>query len=222
MAVSAVNVKAVFTASIGRKIVMAITGLFLCTFLIAHLSGNLLLLKNDGGIAFNEYSEFMVHSPLIRVAEFILLFGILFHIVFGIQLILKNNKSRPVGYKVSKAGQNSTFYSRFMSYSGIAVLLFIIIHLTHFFWPHRVLGEEASMYDTAVALFKQPAYSIFYLVSFVLLSFHLAHGVQSGFQSLGLQVSPKMQRRFKAIGWGFAILICAGFSTIPIYFLGFQ
>ena len=219
MAVNTAQAKAVFTTSIGRKIVMAATGLFLVTFLIVHLSGNLLLLKNDGGVAFNEYSEFMATSPLIRVPEIILFAGFLLHIVWGLGLALKNQKARPTRYKVNRAAENSTFYSRFMVYSGMVVLIFLLLHLWQFFFIHRILGTQETMYETVVMAFRNPIFSIGYLVAFVLLAFHLAHGFQSAFQSLGLQVNKRLHRRLTSAGLAFSVLICAGFATIPLYFL---
>ena len=219
MAVNTVQAKAVFTTSIGRKIVMAATGLFLITFLIVHLSGNLLLLKNDNGVAFNEYSEFMATSPLIRVPEIILFAGFLLHIVWGLGLALKNQKARPTRYKVNRAAETSSFYSRFMVYSGLVVLIFLLLHLWHFFFQHRVIGVQETMYQTAVASFRNPVFSIGYLIAFILLAFHLAHGFQSAFQTLGLQVSKRLHRRLNTAGWVFSVLICAGFATIPLYFM---
>lgn len=219
MAVKTANLKAVFTTSIGRKLVMAATGLFLVSFLVVHLTGNLLLLKNDGGAAFNEYSEFMETSPLIRIAELGLLAGFLFHIIWGLMLASKNSAARPKRYKVNRAGENSSFYSRFMVYSGLSVLIFLFLHLWHFMFKHRFGTPGETMYDTAVELFSNPVYSIGYLAAMVLLSFHLSHGFQSAFQSLGLQVSKRLTARVQAICWMLSVLICAGFATIPLYFL---
>ncbi|MCS6904968.1 MAG: succinate dehydrogenase cytochrome b subunit [Bacteroidia bacterium] len=214
---------AVFSTSIGKKLVMALTGIFLITFLIVHLSGNLLLLKGDNGEAFNAYARFMETSPLIRILELILAVGFLFHIVMGIRLALENRRARPIRYQVNKATENSTFYSRFMVWSGITVLFFLLLHLWNFFFQHRFLGLGAkeTMYETVVRTFKEPIYSIVYIIAMVFLAFHLNHGFQSALQSSGLQINTNLGKRIKSIGMLFSIVICAGFTAIPLYFLIF-
>jgi succinate dehydrogenase / fumarate reductase cytochrome b subunit len=215
---------AVWSASIGKKFIMALTGIFLVTFLIVHLSGNLLLLKADNGEAFNAYAHFMETSPLIRIMEIILAAGFLFHIVMGIRLALQNKRARPVGYQMNRGSENSSFYSRFMVCSGITVLFFLFLHLWNFFFQHRFLGlgAQESMYETVVRTFKSPLYSIVYIVAVVFLAFHLNHGFQSAFQSLGLQVNATLGKRIKNLGFLFSTVICAGFAAIPLYFLIFN
>lgn len=220
MSTASSNVAA-FATSIGKKVVMALTGLFLCTFLIAHLSGNLLLLKNDGGEAFNIYGHFMATSPIVRVLEIGLVAGFLFHIIYGLSITMKNRAARPTPYKVYKANETSSFYSRFMAWSGITVLIFLVIHLWDFFFQHRILTapEGQTLYGLVKVKFENPIYSAGYLIAMILLSFHLSHGFQSLFQSLGLQINQKLGNKFKTAGMFFAIAICAGFAIIPIYFL---
>jgi succinate dehydrogenase / fumarate reductase cytochrome b subunit len=209
----------VWSSSIGRKIVMSLSGLFLITFLIAHLAGNLLLLKNDGGEAFNAYAEFMSTSPLIRVAEIIMFAGFILHIAMAFRLNNGNTAARPVPYKVKKPN-HASFYSRFMIWSGTTVLLFLVIHLANFFVKHRIVGHEGmTLYDLTSETFRFEPYAIFYVVSMFFLTFHLAHGFQSGFQSLGLQVNKKIHRTLNAVGLVLSILICGGFAMIPLYFL---
>jgi succinate dehydrogenase / fumarate reductase cytochrome b subunit len=214
-------VPAIFSTSVGRKIIVAATGLFLCTFLIAHLSGNLLLLAGDGGAKFNAYAEFMGTNPVIRVMEIVMFAGFLGHIVFALGLAMYNNKARPIAYKKSAGGQNASFYSRFMVYSGTITLIFLVLHLWQFFFQHRIIGhpEGETIYDLSVKTFQNPIFSIGYVICMILLSFHLTHGVQSLFQTLGLTVNKKMDSQFRKLAWGFSILICGGFALIPIYFL---
>ncbi|MCS6804840.1 MAG: succinate dehydrogenase cytochrome b subunit [Acidobacteriota bacterium] len=209
------------SSSVGRKIIMGITGLFLCLFLVVHLGGNLLLLKNDGGVAFNAYAEFMATTPLIRLAEIILFLGFLIHIVDGISLALKNRASRPERYRMNEAPASSSWFSRHMPLTGIVVFVFLVIHLNSFFVKHRFLdpGNE-TMYETVVNSFQSGwggFYWAFYVVCMVFIGFHLRHGFRTAFLSLGLS-----HRRFSALldtlAVLFSIIVPAGFAMIPIYF----
>ncbi|RME01465.1 MAG: succinate dehydrogenase, partial [Deltaproteobacteria bacterium] len=135
-------------SSILRKTVMGITGLFLCLFLLVHLSGNFLLFR--GPEAFNAYSQFMAHNTFIRVNEFVLLFGFLFHIMDALLLTRKNRSARPVGYAVGSGNANSAWVSRNMGMTGSIVLVFLVVHLRTFFVEHRILHVEKTMYDSVV------------------------------------------------------------------------
>ncbi|MEL6593892.1 MAG: succinate dehydrogenase cytochrome b subunit [Bacteroidota bacterium] len=127
--------------SVGRKLVMGITGLFLVSFLFVHMSGNLLLFKSDGGLAFNEYTKFMTTNPLIRVAEWILFAGFIAHIIYAAILTRKNNQARPTKYAYNKnAGKSSSWFSRNMGLTGTVVLTFLVIHLT-MFWGQYKFGD---------------------------------------------------------------------------------
>lgn len=224
---------------------MGLTGLFLISFLPVHLAGNLLLFK--GATAFNEYSEFMGHNPIIRVMEIVLFAGFIFHIVDGLWLAVKNRKARPVRYAVNGGAKNAPLFSRIMPHTGIIMLVFLILHLTSFFVRARFgvdvpyEGISASVYDNAwigehaetiglhagdtfspyhktAGVFSIAWYSIFYVVAMVVISFHLLHGFQSAFQTLGLR-HKKYTPFIKVLGIGYAILIPAAFAAIPIYFL---
>jgi succinate dehydrogenase / fumarate reductase, cytochrome b subunit len=207
-------------SSVGKKLIMALTGIFLSLFLIAHLAGNLLLLKNDKGEAFGHYSEIMADpSNLpVRVIEIGLFILFIYHIVNGIRLAIANSKARGKGYKEVEPKENSSFFSRFMVQSGVLIFIFLVIHLRTFFFPHRVGTPTESMYQTVVDAFSSPIYSGFYIVALVMLAFHLIHGVQSAFQTFGLRHT-KYTDFIKGFGYVFAILICIGFAIIPIYFL---
>ncbi len=215
--------KKTFTSSVGKKIIMAVTGLFLCSFLIVHLSGNFLLLKNDNGAAFAQYSEFMKTNPIILIMEVVLFLGFLFHIGDGIRLSIENKKARPVGYAVNRPGENSSFFSRTMIWSGSIVLIFLVIHLKTFFVDHKVMGwlghtHEETLFASVVSAFQNPAYTALYVVAMILMGFHLNHGFQSGFQTLGLnhkRYTPLIQKT----GTLFAIIVPALFAYIPLYFL---
>jgi succinate dehydrogenase / fumarate reductase cytochrome b subunit len=204
--------------SIIKKVIMSLTGLFLISFLIVHLSGNLLLFKDDGGAAFNAYAKFMSTNPIIGIMEYGLAAGFLFHIIDGIILTIQNRKARPVQYAVQKSSPASSWPARNMGISGSIILIFLIIHLKNFFVEHRLLGNETPMYDLVAQAFANPLYSIFYVVSMVLLGLHLAHGFSSAFQTLGLRHKSYFWL-IRLVGLIFSIVVPAGFASMPIYFL---
>ena len=210
----------VFTSSVGKKVIMSLTGLFLCLFLVVHLSGNLLLFKHDGGVAFNAYSEFMSTNGFIRFNEFVLLFGFLFHIIDSLVLTLKNRSARPVRYAINKPSANSSLASRNMGITGSIVLVFLVIHLRTFLVEQRFLHAHETMYKSVQSAFQSPYYSVFYLLAMVLLGFHLYHGFQSTFQSLGLSHG-RYTPLIKKIGLLFSMIVPAGFATMPVYFYFF-
>lgn len=221
---------------------MGLTGLLLITFLVEHLIGNLLLLS--GPAAFNEYAEFMGSNPIIRALEFGLFGGFIFHIVDGLILAYQNKKARPVGYAVSSGSKNASWFSKNMAVTGTILLIFFILHLMSFFikarfgldvsfgvdancyegsWvanPEWGLGEghTMSMWHKAAFLFSIPWYSAIYIVAMIVVMMHLLHGFQSAFQTIGFN-HPKYTPLIKALGYGYAVLVPAGFCVIPISFL---
>jgi succinate dehydrogenase / fumarate reductase, cytochrome b subunit len=205
-----------YQSSVGQKIVMSLAGLFLCSFLVIHLSGNLSLFKNDGGESFNHYSEFMAHNPVIRTTEILLVLGFLVHIFLGVYLWFMNRMARPQKYSSYKLSDNSPLASRTTMLSGSIILFFLVVHLKQFFLPSRFMGET-NMYRLVVEAFANPWYDALYLVSLVLLAYHLKHGFQSAFQTLGLRKG-KYIVLFDAIAVVFWLLIPIGFAAMPIYF----
>jgi succinate dehydrogenase / fumarate reductase cytochrome b subunit len=207
-------------SSLGKKLVMALTGLFLARFLLEHLSGNLLLLKNDGGEAFTAYGEFLTNpnNYIARVLEVCLFLIFIYHILNGLRLWWSNRQATDVRYKSNNPSANSTFFSRFMVWSGSITFIFLVIHLRSFFFPYRFGDPGNSLYQGVVEAFSNPVYSIFYIIAMVLLAFHLVHGVQSAFQTLGIR-HKKYTPFIKICGIFFAIIICAAFALIPIHFL---
>ncbi|RYD78954.1 MAG: succinate dehydrogenase cytochrome b subunit [Sphingobacteriales bacterium] len=206
-----------FTYSIGKKIIMALTGIFLVTFLIEHLVGNLLLLAGDEGVAYAEYSHWAVNNPFIRTVEIVLVFGFLFHIVDGIILTLQNKKARGSGYVVNR--RPSSYTSRNMIISGLVLLAFLGIHLASFFWPYRVSDVgHTDLFQVAVHKFKNPLFCGFYILSFILLGMHLWHGFSSAFQTIGMR-HPKYYPAVKGLGYILAIGLPLGFAVIALYFL---
>jgi succinate dehydrogenase / fumarate reductase cytochrome b subunit len=205
--------------TVGQKVIMALTGLFLCTFLVAHLAGNLQLFINDNGAAFNAYSEMMRTNPFIRIVEILLFLSLPIHVIYAYRLAARNRAARPVGYAMNKPGENSTFYSRFMIWGGTLVLFFILLHLWQFFFQHRILGSTETMYESTVKVLSNPVFATVYVLAQIFLAWHLCHGFQSAFQTLGLQINTKTGKAIKTAGYAFGILIPAGFASIPLYFL---
>lgn len=210
--------KAFFTfinSSVGKKILMSLTGIFLCTFLVEHLIGNLLLLAPDGGQSFDAYAHFMGGNPIIRTLEVGLIILILTHIVNGIRIWLENRRARNKKYAVYKLGDNTTLAARMMSLSAAIVLVFLVIHLSKFWVPARFYNEQ-SVSSLVYATFRQPFFVVFYLVALVILSYHLRHGFQSAFQTLGLKTK-KYSGLIEFIAVLFWLVIPLGFAIIPVY-----
>jgi succinate dehydrogenase / fumarate reductase, cytochrome b subunit len=207
-------------SSVGKKLVMALTGLFLYVFLIEHLIANLLLLNNDNGEAYTIYAEVLGSSyniPL-RIIEFGLFFFLFYHTINGIRLWLSNKKAKGIPYMVNRASENSSFFSRFMIQSGSAIFIFLVIHLKSFFVHYRLETPDDTMYQGVVKAFQNPIYSWIYIIAMILLGFHLVHAFQSAFQTLGLRHN-KYTPFIKSFGVALSILLCAGFILIPVYFL---
>ena len=203
-----------YRSSVGRKVAMSLTGLFLCIFLLEHLVGNLLLLKDDGGVTFDAFSEFMTSNPVIRLIEIVLFASILIHAWSGIMVWLKNKRSRPKNYEVYGLAENTKFASRWMASTAFLIFVFLVIHLKTFFVKIR-LGEHVSGYHLAHQVFADPYYSWFYIISFLVLAYHLYHGFQSAFQTLGLKTK-KYGSLIEAIAVLFWLVVPLGFAIIPL------
>ncbi|HSW68306.1 MAG TPA: succinate dehydrogenase cytochrome b subunit [Bacteroidales bacterium] len=217
---------AFYAVSIGQKVITALAGLFLMTFLAVHLATNLLLIKGDGGASFREAVRFLTTSPIIRVMEVVLFSAFIIHIVLALFITLKNWLARPVGYFVARKS-NTYFMSRYMFHTGMILLAFLLIHLWHFFAIKAGLQPQpdfmeskVDFYPQAVYLFQKPIVSAFYLVSFIFLGFHLNHALQSGFQTLGLNHN-RYTPVVKIISALYSVVISVGFAVIPLYFLFF-
>ncbi|MFA5833844.1 MAG: succinate dehydrogenase cytochrome b subunit [Bacteroidota bacterium] len=207
-------------SSVGKKVLMSLTGIFLSVFLVEHLAGNLLLLKQDGGQAFNDYAKFMGGNPIVRILEVGLLGFVLLHIINGIRLWLSNRSARDKSYDAYKLDENTTFQSRMMKLSAALVLLFLIIHLRKFWISARFLDEH-DIASIVYYTFQQPVYVIFYLFSLFVLGFHLRHGFQSAFQTLGLKTT-KYHSLIEFVAVLFWLVVPIGFAIIPIYIYFFS
>lgn len=214
-----------FTSSIGQKLIMSLTGLFLILFLTVHLIGNLSLLKSDGGVAFNLYSDFMGHNPLIQIISKGNFFFIFLHAIQGIVLYFKNKGAKGSKY-AGKAKDKTTWASKNMALLGLLLLAFILMHLGHFYVRFKFFNDMPMVnvdgadmlnsYQTVSEVFASPLWLICYLIGLIALALHLKHGFASAFQTLGLN-HKKYTPIIKALGTGYSILIPIGFAIIPLY-----
>lgn len=281
-----------FSSSIGQKVIMALTGLFLCLFLVIHLTGNFQLLLNDSGYQFNAYAKFMTSNPLIKVAGYITYLSILFHAFKGLYLAYKNSQARKRGYRKSSGSATSTWMSRSMGLLGTVILVFIVIHMQQFWYQYKfgktVATEEfityvdketeqekvisrsdiefvnmqmdsiskiyepkddqagfesdpvylkykplidnlqfsmsenkvkreklKDLYAVVKATFNEWWYIVLYVFAMGAIAFHLLHGFNSAFQTMGWKHS-KYDGLIKTIGLLYSILIPAGFAAIPL------
>ncbi len=218
------------TVAIGRKFIVSISGIFLMMFICLHLGVNLLLIFDDSGELFNQGANFMATNPFIKIMEPVLALGFLIHITWSFFVSYKNYKARPVRYAQSNASYSSSWASRNMLILGSLVLVFLVIHLWNFYYIIKfnyesMLSTEIDgvvMHDTytlVAGLFQSSVgYCIVYIIGGLLLGMHLSHGFWSSFQTIGFSNKIWLSR-LQFIGQIFAILIAAGFSVIPLYFM---
>jgi len=261
-------------SSLAKKYWMALTGLFLCLFLVGHLLGNLQLFMSGeaGRLQFNQYAHFMTTNPAVKILSYVTYISILFHSIDGFLLTYQNRKARPQQYAHNNRSANSKWYSRNMAILGTIILVFISTHMVHF-WAKMnfsevplhtieigdenmkaeyylttsenyvpvddvVVKDKTQLYDktydiklgtaykdlyTVVMNFFSPkenstamAMVIFYVLSMLAMSFHLMHGFQSAFQSLGANYKSYMPL-IKKLGYAFAIVVPLTFAAIPLY-----
>ena len=214
-------------STLGRKLLMGLTGLFLILFLTVHLIGNLQLLQlfyPDNGKAFNLYAEFMGHNEIIQIISKGNFFFIFLHIVISLLLTLTNRKARPVAYAYNKPSANSIWTSRNMGILGTIILIFLVVHLQNFYaqmkWGVTPMVEYdgkpyKDLYALSVEAFSQLWLVALYVVSMLALAFHLSHGFQSAFQTIGLN-HKKYTPFIKTLGLIYSIGVPAGFALIPI------
>lgn len=217
-----------FSSSIGKKLIMGLTGLFLISFLIVHCFLNSFVFFDSTGVLFNEGAHFMANNWIIRAMEVVLMAGLLLHAVQGIRLTLQNQASRPIKYAYNDGNANSKWYSRSMGLLGTLILIFLIIHLSDFWIVSRFSGIEqfnggtpldASGYEDLYAVmhvkFAEPWRVIFYILAMFSLAYHLMHGFASAFQTMGWN-HKKYTPIIKAVGFGFSILVPLLFALMPI------
>jgi succinate dehydrogenase / fumarate reductase, cytochrome b subunit len=203
---------------------MSLTGIFLISFLVVHVGINACIWANDGGQMFNLASHFMATTVVIRILEVGLFAGLLLHIIQGLVLEVQNRSRRRNGYAVSLGNRGSKWYSRSMGLLGTLLLFFLIMHLSHFWVPSRftdlpttdVNGKEvADQYAEIVRVFQDPRIDILYILGCLSLMYHLLHGFQSAFRTIGVP-NGKYIVLIKGMGFGFAVIVSLAFAMMPV------
>lgn len=218
------------TASIGRKFIMSVSGLFLMVFIALHLSINLLLIFDNTGELYNQGAHFMATNPLIKIMEPVLALGFIVHIVWSFMLEYQNWKARPVKYARKNMSGASSWASRNMLILGATVLVFLIIHILDFYVKIKITGDmppevlvngehmEDSYTLVSQTFINSIAKGVLYIIGGILLALHLSHGFWSSFQTLGLN-NKYWLRRWQVVAQIYAILIGLGYGVIPLYFM---
>ncbi|MFT3946298.1 MAG: succinate dehydrogenase cytochrome b subunit [Agriterribacter sp.] len=222
--------KQIFTSSIGKKFVMALTGISLIAFLVVHVGLNACIWANDSGEMFNKAAHFMGSTIVIRIAEVGLFIGIILHIVQGLMLEFENRSKRTIGYQVPLGNRGSRWYSRSMGLLGTLILLFLIMHIYHFWTPSRLGGignihslqpveyngkEYHNLYAEMITVFQSLLVVILYVLGCISLAYHLMHGFRSSFRTLGLH-NDRYYKIVSATGVAFSIIVPVVFAMMPI------
>lgn len=199
---------------------MGLTGLFLISFLVVHVGINACIWANDDGAMFNRAAHFMGSSYVIRILEIGLMAGFLIHIIQGLVLEFQNRSKRTVGYQVNLGNRGSKWYSRSMGLLGTLILLFLIIHLSQFWYPNRshqgwLLGEELNLFDRMKTTFSELWVVIIYVLGCFSLCWHLVHGFQSAFRTLGVS-NNRYLSMINNIGIGFSVIVSLVFAMMPV------
>ncbi len=200
---------------------MSLAGLFLITFLLVHLGINLLVILNDDPMVFNQAAHFMGTNKIIKIFEIVLFGGFLLHIIYALILQVQNWLARPKRYQKITKSETSAF-SRWMIHTALIILAFLLIHLADFYFKasfgHVAETSEEGVHDLASLIlekFQMPGFVIFYVASFIFLGFHLIHGFQSAFKTLGLNdktYTPVIQ----VLSILYTVIVVGGFTAIPI------
>ena len=191
---------------------MAVTGLSFCGFLAVHLAGNLTLYA--GGDVFNRYAEQLhAYGPLLTIAETGLLFLALMHVLTGATLYYQNLKARPVRYAVKHRAGGRTVGSTTMPYTGLLLIIFVMIHLLNF---HFVDRTDTTIFQIVSDAFSHPGYVLFYMFAMIVAAIHISHGFWSAFQTIGAN-QVKYMPFIRLCGIVFSLIIGFGFGLIPLY-----
>ncbi|KPM30874.1 Succinate dehydrogenase cytochrome b subunit [Croceitalea dokdonensis DOKDO 023] len=209
-----------------RKSIIALTGLFLCIFLIVHLSANIILLlpQETARGLYNAYATTLRESFLIKIVAYVLYLSIILHVIYAIQITFKNRRAKPKKYLENKLRQNSSWASQNMGLLGVAILLFLVVHLANF-WARIKLGlgegvrlddnGHVDVYEVTYSLFQNSYYVFFYTVLMVPLGLHLHHGFKSAFMTLGFYHKKGLNILAK-ISLAYAGMMSIGFGIIPL------
>ena len=212
-------------SSVARKAVMALTGLFLCLFLVIHLLGNLQLFLPPGQaqLQFNLYASLLAHSPIIEVAAIVTYVSIVGHVLLSLWLTIRNRQSAGARYQATASGSLSPWYSRMMGMLGVVILIFLIIHLQDFWYPFKFgkdIGidseERRDLFGLVVKEFGKGWKIALYELGVLAIGFHVAHGFYSGLRSLGLHY-PGYARWLRVMGFTLSIAVTLGFGAMPIF-----
>lgn len=204
---------------------MALSGMFLMSFLIIHLACNITSLFPDNGTTYNAVSEFMGYNWIIQfILQPVLIIGIIYHFIMAQILTARNKKARPVQYAYSRPQDNSSWMSRYMLLTGGVILLFFVLHFYDFWFPEMDIkyvegigpADHPSFYEELQHKFTSLPRVIIYIVAFVMLMLHLLHGAQSSFQSVGFN-NKKYTPTVKVWSKWFAIIVPVGFIIIAVY-----
>lgn len=216
---------AFFTSSIGKKFVMALTGLFLISFLVVHVGVNACIWANDGGSMFNRAAHFLGSTVVIRIMEVVLFIGFIIHIIQGWVLEVQNRRTRRQGYAVTLGNRGSKWYSRSMGLLGTLLFLFLVLHISHFWISSRITHdlpqveyngvEMHNMYVRMLEVFQSLTVVILYVVGCISLAYHLMHGFKSAFRTIGVHNS-RYFGLIKAAGYGFSIIVPLAFAMMPV------
>jgi len=206
---------------------MSLSGLFLIAFLVVHVGLNACIWAMDDGVMFNKAAHFMGANVVPRILEIGLFAGFLLHIIQGFVLVAQNNAKRKIGYNVKMGSRGSTWYSKSMGLLGTLLLLFLIMHIAHFWVPSRITGLEPvfidgkeyhNLYGEMVAVFTDnPLVVALYVIGCISLAWHLLHGFQSAFRTLGLS-NHKYIKLIQGLGAGFSIIVPLAFAMMPVSF----
>jgi len=216
------NWKENFSTSIGKKILVGATGLFLVVFLVVHCYVNAMVFWPDNGKHFTDAAAFMGGNAAIRIIEIGLFAAFAIHIIWGLMLWSQNAKRRTVGYAVKAGNKTSSWYSRSMGLLGTLILLFLVLHLYHFWAPNRYgqffdpSWNENFLYKSMLVTFQPLWVVVVYVLGCISLAWHLMHGVYSSMQTFGL-TTHRYKGFIKSFGVAFAILVPLLFASMPVY-----
>jgi len=198
-------------SSVGKKLMMALTGLAFIGFLAAHLAGNLTIY--GGKAAFNGYAEKLQSlGPVLHLFRTGLIAFALVHVLTGLYLFLLNRKARPVSYQMHATAGGQTLSSRTMPYTGIIILVFVIFHLFHFTFVDKT---ATTVFDLVAAAFNQPGYMLLYAALMIVVGLHVRHGFWSAFQTLGIN-HPKYMSAVSAVSIAAGVVVALGFGLLPL------
>ena len=213
----------IFTSSIGKKLLMSLAGIFLIVFLLVHMGINLLVIIVEDPMVYNKAAHFMSSNILIKIFEIVLFGGFLLHIIYALILQIQNWIARPSRYNKANYS-NTSFFSKFMIHTAAITLIFLVIHMMDFYIKAKfghgaeIIVDGVVFHDFAseiVDKFKMLPFVIFYIAAFVFLGFHLVHGFQSAFKTLGLD-NKKYNPIIQVLAILYCIIIVAGYSIIPV------